>query len=202
MTTEQPPGAPSAVPENPYAQLTNAYYSPGPGPGTAPPAAWAPPPTRSPAGPIAVGLVAVVLLGFGVAFGANEFAKREVCGGFAAAVAQTPAAGTPAVQANTTGKAVPAAATVKESPTVEQLRAEVATMRRYASMMVLDGDLRGAVKDLMVDADSMLRMGEEFEGLTAEERKDNAPRVVALNADMKTHVNAVRRACGLAEIGT
>ncbi|MFI5840845.1 hypothetical protein ACIA8K_14175 [Catenuloplanes sp. NPDC051500] len=197
MTTEQPHGSPSAVPANPYQQLTNAYYSPGSAPGAPSPVMWTPPPTRSPAGPIAVGLVAIVLLGFGLTFGANEFAKREVCGGFAAA--QAPAAGTPAVQANTTGKGVPATTTAAESPTAAQMRDEVATMKRYATMLVLDGDLRVAVKDLTVDVDSMLRLGEEFKGLTDEERMDNAPRVVALATDMTAHVNAVQRACGLAE---
>lgn len=206
MTSEQPPGAPSAgsVPVNPYEQLTNAYYGPGRVPGGPPPGAWMPAPARSPAGAIAVGLVAVVMLGFGVAFGATEFAKGEVCDGIASASAPAdgPAAGTPAVQATrTTATVKNGAATAAQAQDVEELRADIDVTRKYARMLLLDGDLRAAVDDLTTDAESALRLGEEFKTLSAEERMDNAPRVVDLAADMDTHWRAAQRACGQAETG-
>ncbi|WP_033343515.1 hypothetical protein [Catenuloplanes japonicus] len=199
MTTEQPAGAPS---ENPYEQMTNAYYSPGRGPASPPPAAaWAPEPSRSVAGPIVVGLVAVVMLGFGLAFGANEFAKREVCGDIASASAGTPAAGTPAVQANNAKATVATTAATTESQNVEELKDEIDTTRGYARLLVLDGDLRDAVTNLTTDADSALRLGEEFKNLSPEERQDNAPRVKDLASDMENHWRAVQRACGQTETG-
>ncbi|GAB7049546.1 hypothetical protein [Catenuloplanes indicus] len=192
MTTEQPPGAPP----NPYEELTNAYYAPG----RVPQAMWAPPPTRSWKGPVAVTALAVVMLGFGAAFGVNEFAKHQVCGAVAASTPGQTATGTPAVAANrTTTTAAGTAST--GSASAEQLQDEIDATRQHAALLVIDGDLRDAVNGLTDDAENALKLGEEIKTISASQRTEYAKRLVGIARDMDGHWRAAQRACGQAETG-
>ncbi|GAB7041557.1 MULTISPECIES: hypothetical protein [Catenuloplanes] len=191
MTTEQPPGAPV----NPYEELTNAYYAPG----RVPQAMWAPPPTRSWKGPVAVTALAVVMLGFGAAFGVNEFAKHQVCGEVAASTPAQATAGTPAVAAT---RATPAASTATTgAQSAEQLREDIDATRRHAALLVIDSDLRAAVNGLTDDAENALKLGEEIKTISAGQRTEYAKRLVGIVQDMDGHWRAAQRACGQAETG-
>ncbi|MDR7280249.1 hypothetical protein [Catenuloplanes atrovinosus] len=198
MTTEQPPGAP---PANPYEELTNAYYAPGRGGyGAAPQAMWAPPPTRSWKGPVAVGAVALVMVGFGAVFGANEFARTRVCEAVAASTpAQTTTAttaGTPAVQTTRT-----VATEAEREQSAQQLRDEIDATRRFTALLVVDTDLKVAVNGLTTDVETMLRLNEEVKTITAAQRTEYAQKVVTVAQDLDGHWRAAQRACGQAETG-
>lgn len=189
MTTEQPPGAPV----NPYEELTNAYYAPG----RMPPAMWGPPPpTRSWKGPVAVTALAVVMLGFGAAFGVNEFAKHQVCGSVAASTPSQTVTGTPAVAATKTTTAASTGAT-----SAEELREDIDATRQHAALLVIDGDLRAAVNGLTDDAENALQLGEEIKTVSAGQRTEYAKRAVGILQDMDGHWRAAQRACGQTETG-
>ena len=200
MTTEQPPGAPAdeQPPVNPYQELTNAYYAPGRGYGAAPQAGWVPPPTRSWKGPVAVAALAVVMAGFGVAFGANEFAKHRVCDAVAAS--------TPAQTTTTVGKpAVQATKTVlteaEQAQRTRQMHEEIDASRRQAALLVLDTDLKAAVNGLATEMESTIKLDEERKTITAAQRTEYAQRVVTVAQNLDSHWRAAQRACGQAETG-
>ncbi|MDP9798281.1 hypothetical protein J2S43_006793 [Catenuloplanes nepalensis] len=180
---------------NPYEELTNAYYAPGRGPQDT----WVSPPTRSWKGPIAVTAVAVAMLGFGAAYGVNEFAKRQVCDAVAASTPAKTVTATPAVQATRTTSAAGAASTGLQS--TEQLRAEIDATRRHAALLVIDSDLRDAVNGLANNVESALKLGEEIKIASAGERTEYTKSLVGVAQDMDGHWRAAQRACGQPETG-
>ncbi|WP_143162723.1 hypothetical protein [Couchioplanes caeruleus] len=129
---------------------------------------------------------AVLLLGGGGAYGANAYAKDQICSAIEG--------GTASLSGSESKDSSSASDDIAE---VESTRSKLET---YARMLVVDTDLKNAVEGLIADIGQMITLKKAMDS-GAGEGMEVLAEMFSLAGSVNTHVRQAQDACGLPAIG-